>query len=94
MAHLPLAMLSSSAAWAAEQMITGEKSPAPQRDFLPLLSTGERVVSDIGNGKADKLILDALEFSGYLLGMPTAQIKRIKDAVKEGDPWGVVAGKK
>jgi hypothetical protein len=94
LAHLPLAMLSSSAAWAAERMITGEKRPSPQRDFLPLLSTGERVVSDLDNGKIDRLALDALEFSGYLLGMPTAQIKRMAKAWKEGDPWGVVAGSK
>jgi hypothetical protein len=94
MAHLPLAMLSSSALWLAERGILKEKRPAPQRDFLPLLSIGEDVVSDIDGGKGDRLVKDAMEFAGYLLGLPTVQVKRIVRAAENGDVYGAFAGER
>jgi hypothetical protein len=59
-----------------------------------MLSIGEDVVADIDGGKGDRLVKDAMEFAGYLLGLPTVQVRRIVRAAENGDVYGAFAGKR
>jgi hypothetical protein len=91
-AHLPLAMLSNSAGWMFERLITGDKSMTPQRDFFPLLGTAEDLLVHGASGKPGKLLTDAVVVGGYLFALPSGQVRRIWKAVENGDPYGAVFG--
>jgi hypothetical protein len=77
-----------------ERALLEERRPVPQRDFLPVFQTAGNIVTAIEGGKADRLFERALELSGCLFGTPTVQTKRILEACKNRDPWGVIAGHK
>jgi hypothetical protein len=93
-AHVPLAAVSSFLSWTGERFILGGKRPAPQRDFLPVLTAAEVAERALESGKGDRIKRSALEIAGYLFAMPTVQIRRVMKAVENRDPWGAVAGER
>lgn len=74
----------------------GEKRPAPTRDFTPLLSVGEDMLNDMTKKKVkmEEVIDDAGQIAGYLLGLPSVQARRIRQAIEDGDPYGAIVGRK
>jgi hypothetical protein len=88
-AGVPYSHLSNMAGWAAERVLTGEKSSPMQSMVFPLAESSIKGIVNLSEGEWGKAAFDALNVAGYATGLPSGQVrkevKRAQRVIKKKD---------